>query len=527
MDNNLIKNNNQTEISETKENKYKRLSINNANKNKPHKTFTQKKIYEKTLYDISLKNKSEIKHLLNLDNDSQYNLKLDTKFLSSVFKYNFGHTLEPPQLKNETVLNFQKFSNFSFYPTEIIKYDNNIKKYETFPPLFQYGSQYIINEMHTSLYNNIKNIIKIQSHLRGYLFRNKLLINNLDRSYFEKNAKKAIITLQKNIRGFLSRINIRKKIITKYINNKRKSAVDLIIKKMRHYLYFIKIKKIIFIKYYIEQRKQKATYIQETFRNYKFYKSFKKLKKEIDSNYFLYYPYKAKKVEIIIYFDDDNTKKENKKYTFTYNKLLKYFILLINPNHFFSGKYKCQFVVNDIIICDERYPTIQHNNGFYNLINFVPTNNAKCKMSPKKILQIMNNNIKSEKNNVYKNKKNNNLECENILSNSSNLFLGHLTISLEDIMEEDDEGKSVTSKDLNKYDKRLRASDKNSKITYKNEENEKEKQLEDNFYDDDDDDSFDFTEEEYLKIKKIKNKNIDNTNYLHLKNELNDKKSNI
>ena len=306
MENNLIKNNKQKEIIEAKgNNKYKK-TINNTNKNKPHKTFTQKKIFEKTLYDISLKNKPEIKHILNLDNDSQYNLKINTKFLSSIFKYNFGHSLEPPQLRNETVLNFQKFTNFSFYPTDIIKYDNNIKKQENFPPLFQYGGQYIINEMHTSLYDNINNIIKIQSHLRRFLYRKKLIINNLDRSYFEKKAIRAIITLQKNIRGFLVRINIRKKIITKYINQKRKSAVDLIIKKLRHYLNFIKIKKIIFIKYHLEQRKQKATYIQETFRNYKFYKSFKKLKIEIDSNYFLYYPYKAKKVEIIIYFDDDN-----------------------------------------------------------------------------------------------------------------------------------------------------------------------------------------------------------------------------
>ena len=526
MDNNLINHNKQTERAESKDNiSYKRLSLNNANKNKPHKSFTEKKIFEKRLYDMSLKNKSEIKPLLNLDNDSQYNLKLNTKFLSTIFKYNFGQSLEPPQLRNETVLNFQKFSNFSFYPTEIIKNENNIKKHETFPPLFQYGAQHIINEMHTYLYNNINSIIKIQSHLRGYLFRKKLIINNLDISYFEKKAIKAIITLQKNIRGFLARINIRKKIITKFIVQKRKAAVDLIIKKMRNYMYIIKIKKIIFIKYHLEQRKQKATYIQETFRNYKFYKAFKKLKKEIDSNYFLYYPFKAKKVEIIIYFDDDNTKKESKKYTFIYNKLLKYFILLIKPNHFFSGKYKCQFVVDDIIICDERYPIIQHNNGFYNLINFVPNNNAKCKMNQIKKIKKMKTdiNIKKEKNNVYKNKRYNNSDDENnILSNSSNLFLDHLKMSLEDIIEEDDEGKSVTSKDYNKYDKRLRASDKNSKMLYKNEENEKEQKLEDNFYDDDDE-SFDFTEEEYLKIKKIKNKNIDNINYMHLKNQLNDK----
>lgn len=522
MKNILVKNDKGTNISNNRKNKtYKKISINNANKNNPHKTFTEKKIFEKTLYNISVKNKSEINHFLNLDDENQYNLKLNTKFLSSIFKYNFGHSLEPPQLKNETVLNFQKFSNFSFYPTEIIRHDN-IKKCEIFPPLFQYGAQYIINELHTSLYTNIKKIIKLQSHLRGYLFRKKIIINNLDKTYFEKKSIKAIIAIQKNVRGFLLRINIRKKIILKFINQKRKSAIDLIIRNMKRYLNILKIKKIIFIKYYLEQRKQKATYIQETFKNYKFYKSFKKLKKDIDKNYCLYYPYKAKKVEIIIYFDDENTKKKCTKYSFIYNKLLKCFILLINPSNFFSGKYKCQFVVDDIKICDERYPTIQHNNDFYNLIDLVPRNFKKIKIKAKKVkssnTKINKLKLNSTKNKEFLNKKN--------LSNSSTMNIHHLKIALEDIMEEDDEGKSVTSKDYNnRYEKRAKLSDKNIKI-FKSEEIEKEKEkelkLEENKNFEDDDDSFDFTEEEYLKIKKIKNKNIDKTNFTHLKNELNE-----
>jgi len=524
MENDFIKNDKPTKLLKTKDiNSYKKLAINNANKNNPHKNFTQKKNMENSLYDASVKNKSEINHLLNLDYDNQYNLKLDTKFLSSIFKHNFENSLEPPRLKNETVLNFQKFSNFSFYPTEINKFDN-INKFEVFPPLFQYGGQYIINEMHTSLYNNISKIIKLQSYIRGYLSRKKLLI---DKSFFEKKSIKAIITIQKHIRGFLARKNIRKKIILKHINQKRKLAIDLIIRNMKHYINVIKIKRIFFINYHLQQRKQKATFIQETFRNNKYYKAFKKLKKEIDTNYFLYYPYKAKKVEIIIYFDDNN--KKCKKYSFVYNKLLKCFILLINPCQFFSGKYKCQFVVNDIIVCDERYPTIQHNNGFYNLIDFVTRNSFNCKISPKKIIKkIKIKKVKKDdKNNklvLSRNNNNNNIELEydKNLSNSSNIFIDNFKLSLEDIKEEDDEGRSVTSKDYSLCEKRLRVSDKNLKL-YKAEENEKNQNIEEN---NNDDDSFDFTEEEYLTIKKIKNKNIDKTNYMDLKKGLNDKKPN-
>ena len=47
------------------------------------------------------------------------------------------------------------------------------------------------------------------------------------------------------------------------------------------------------------------------------------------------------------------------------------------------------------------------------------------------------------------------------MNNSSNFYLENLRLSLEDIKEEDDEGKSVTSKD-NRYDKKLKDSIKES-----------------------------------------------------------------
>ena len=524
MDNSLPESIKPKNLSNMKENKqFNKQKNNNINKNNhPHTTFTQKKIYLKSLYNISFKVESKMKPLINLDNENKSNFKLDTKLLSSLFYFNFENSLELPNLNNETVLNFEKFSNFSLNPIENNQ-NYNIKKNEYFPPLFQYGAKFIMNDMHKSLYNNINSIIKIQSHIRGYLVKKNLIINNLDKTYFEKKSINAIIQIQKNIRGFLLKKNIRKKIIIRLINQKRKDAINLIIKRMKMYVNIIKIKKIIFINHYLKQRNQKAIKIQETFKNYKFYKSFKKLKKEIDKSYFLYYPYKAKKVEIIIYLDDDiNNKKGIKKYAFSYNKLLKYFILLINSSIIFSGKYKCQFVVNDIIICDQRYPTIQHNNGFFNIIDLIPKNNTKYKINPKKKIKKIKKVTKRDKNKINNldlspNRKNG-IPCGKNLSNSSSIYLDNF--KLEDIIEEDDEGKSVTSKD-NRYDRKLKQSDKSLIKLYKNDESEKEQKKND----DEDDDSFDFTEEEYLEIKKIINNNKnENLNYQNLKNELEDKK---
>ena len=508
-------------ILKSKEKKtYQKTKKINSNKNKLHNTYSHKKIYQKTLGEISLKKDSKVKPFLSLDNENQYYLKLDTKILSSAFNYNFGNGLELPNLKNDSLLNFQKFSNFSF---NLCENNKNKKKIEYFSPLLQYGSKFIINDIHSSFYYNINCIIKIQSCLRGFLVKKKFIINKIDKSYFEKNTIKSIILIQKNVRSFLERKNIRKKIIIKLINQKRQSAIDLIIKKMKIYLNIIKIKKLLFINYHLKQRKIKAIYIQETYRNYKFYKSFKKLKKEIDKNYFLYYPHKAKKVEIIIYFDDEENNNKNKKYSFTFNKLLQYFILLINPSKIFSGKYKCQYVINDIIKFDNRYPTVQYKNCFFNIIELVPRNISKIMTKPKKKIKKVKKRIENEEEkkinteNICKNIKNG--TDENNLSNSSYLY--YLKLSLEDIKEEEDEGKSVTSRD-NRYEKIIKEiSDRSLKMN-NNEGSEKEKEKK---YEDfvDYEDSFDFTEEEYLEIKRKYSKNFENPNYINLKNGLDEK----
>ena len=293
-----------------------------------------------------------------------------------MFEFNFDNALTPPQLNDEQILNFKKFSNSSInFLNPDASNNNNLRKNEKFSSLSQEGSKFLVNDMHQSFYNTIKTIIFIQSHFRGYVVKKNLLINYLSRDYIKKNSIVKIINIQKIVRSFLAKINIRKKIIIELINKKRKNSIELIIKNLRDYISIVKTKKTILINYCLEQRKIKAIFIQQSFRNYLFYKSFKQLREDIEKNYFLDYTLNAKKVDLLLYADNESiTKKKYKKFSFSFNKLLKYFILLINPNQIFSGKYKCQFVVNDIIICDNRFPTIKCKNQIFNIIYLIPKN---------------------------------------------------------------------------------------------------------------------------------------------------------
>ena len=463
-------------------------------KSKDTKIYKIKKIVNKKKSNEQEENKyksilSNIDSNLIIIDDTKYNLNLNPKLLSTIFDFNFENSLSPPQLNEEEILDFKKFSNFSLNISELDQ-SNNLPKKEKFSTLSQINSKFLINDMHQSLYNKINIVTKIQSHFRAYIVKKKLLIKYISRDYIKKKSIQKIIKIQKIIRSFLAKINVRKKIIVELINEKRKKSVELIIKKLRDFISIIKTKKTILINYYLEQRKLKVIFIQESFRNFLFYQSFKKLRKAIDKNYFLDYPFNAKKVEILLYSDKYSiTKNKSKKFSFVYNKLLNYFILLIDPSKIFSGKYKCQFVVNDIIICDNRYPTIKHKNKIFNIIYLIPKN-KKIKY---KIISKQKNKIHS-KNDSINNKclEEDQIEEEKDINENyqTNCYNHFLKKSLEDIIEEDDEGKSFTSSSKdNKFEKKLyELSDKSINKLTKNEES------------DDEDDDFD-TYQEYLKLK--------------------------
>lgn len=451
-------------------------------KYKINKNTLKKKLEEST----ENKYKSIISNIdldLIINNDTKYNINLNTKLLSSMFEFNFDNALTPPQLNDEQILNFKKFSNSSInFLNPDASNNNNLRKNEKFSSLSQEGSKFLVNDMHQSFYNTIKTIIFIQSHFRGYVVKKHLLINYLSRDYIKKNSIVKIINIQKIVRSFLAKINIRKKIIIELINKKRKNSIELIIKNLRDYISIIKTKKTILINYCLEQRKIKAIFIQQSFRNYLFYKSFKQLREDIEKNYFLDYTLNAKKVDLLLYADNESiTKKKYKKFSFSFNKLLKYFILLINPNQIFSGKYKCQFVVNDIIICDNRFPTIKSKNQIFNIIYLIPKN----KKVIYKINKKQNNN---NANNSNLNQDEEDEKDENDENSKSKIYKHNFKYSLEDIKEEDDEGKSVTSSSKDyKIEKALyELSDKSLKYSKKEES---------------DDDDFDINYEEYLNLK--------------------------
>ena len=452
-------------------------------KYKINKNTLKKKLEEST----ENKYKSIISNIdsdLTVNNDSKYNINLNTKLLSSMFEFNFDNALTPPQLNDEQILNFKKISNSSInFLNPDASNNNNLRKNEKFSSLSQEGSKFLVNDMHQSFYNTIKTIIFIQSHFRGYVVKKNLLINYLSRDYIKKNSIVKIINIQKIVRSFLAKINIRKKIIIELINKKRKNSIELIIKNLRDYISIVKTKKTILINYCLEQRKIKAIFIQQSFRNYLFYKSFKQLREDIEKNYFLDYTLNAKKVDLLLYADNESiTKKKYKKFSFSFNKLLKYFILLINPNQIFSGKYKCQFVVNDIIICDNRFPTIKRKNQIFNIIYLIPKN----KKVIYKINKKQNNN---NTNNSNLNQDEEDEKDENDENSKSKIYKHNFKYSLEDIKEEDDEGKSVTSSSKDyKIEKALyELSDRSLKYSKKEES--------------DDDDDFDINYEEYLNLK--------------------------
>ena len=453
-------------------------------KYKINKNTLKKKIEEST----ENKYKSIISNIdsdLTVNNDSKYNINLNTKLLSSMFEFNFDNALTPPQLNDEQILNFKKISNSSInFLNPDASNNNNLRKNEKFSSLSQEGSKFLVNDMHQSFYNTIKTIIFIQSHFRGYVVKKNLLINYLSRDYIKKNSIVKIINIQKIVRSFLAKINIRKKIIIELINKKRKNSIELIIKNLRDYISIVKTKKTILINYCLEQRKIKAIFIQQSFRNYLFYKSFKQLREDIEKNYFLDYTLNAKKVDLLLYADNESiTKKKYKKFSFSFNKLLKYFILLINPNQIFSGKYKCQFVVNDIIICDNRFPTIKCKNQIFNIIYLIPKN----KKVIYKINKKQNNNNNTNNSNLNQDEEDE--KDENDENSKSKIYKHNFKYSLEDIKEEDDEGKSVTSSSKDyKIEKALyELSDRSLKYSKKEES--------------DDDDDFDINYEEYLNLK--------------------------
>jgi len=450
-------------------------------------------IYKRTQSPLPINANSNLSFRLNKINEPE-KIDFDFKNITSFFNIDTDNIIDLPDITDEKILDFNIYS-----PLTDLGDKNNNKNYnynfgEYLSSLGKYGLRYVNNDIYNCTNDKNDKIIFLQSCVRSFLVKKKLNFNMLNKIFLERKNIKKIISLQKNVRCFLVKLRVRKKIIINFIKQKRKIAIKLIINKMRSYNNILKMKKLYLIKNKMEERNKYAKYIQETFRNYKFYNSFKKLMKEINEKYFIIYPCKGNKVELIIYLEDGTSNNDliSKRYTFNYNKLLNCFVLFINPSKLYAGKYKCQFIIDDIVIRDKNYPYIQYKNELYNIIEFKSNKRNKEKKKKKKDKKNNNNNnTKIIDNN--ENIKENRIKDKKTVKNYKNTFYQEEEYNdeLEDIKEEEDEGRSTTSKD---YMKKIKE------------------------YIDIDD--LDFTEEDIINIKKLKGNNIIATDYKKLREDL-------
>ena len=444
---------------------------------------------------------------INSQNDSYEKINLNFKNISSLFNINTSNIIDLPNFNKEKIIDFNIYTPFinenNLENNDDI--DNNLE--EELSPLYKYGLRYINYDIYNNKNNKYNKILLIQSWIRGFILRKKLNLNLINKSYLEGKNVKLIIFIQKNIKAFLAKLRIRKKLIMNYITQSRKNAINIIIDNMRSYNNILKTKKLLFIKNKIEERNKYAKYIQEFFRNYKFYISFKRLMKEMNEKYFIVYPCKGNKVELILYSEEKNNLIP-KKYNFSFNKLLKCFVLFISPSKLYAGKYKCQFVIDDIVICDKNYPYIQYKNELYNIIEFKLNKKKKLekrkKTKSKTNINANKNRINNNNNNIKGNIKkiNYNKMITNVNKNYKNNFYQKEEYDkLEDIKEEEDEGKSTTSKDNINESKYMKNNNRENLI-----------------------DDLDFTEEDIMNIKKLKGNKKITTDYQKLREELLDKK---
>ena len=447
--------------------------------------------YKRTQSPVPIDTNSNLSFRLKINEAEQ--IDFDYNNVSSFFNIDLDNMIDLPEIKDEKFLDFDVYSPLTDLGEKKNFRKNNLNFEENLSSLCKYGLRYVNNDIYNQSNDKNEKIIFLQSCIRSFLLRKKINFALLNKIYLEKRNIKKIIILQNNIRCFLAKLRIRKKIIINYIKQKRKNAIKLIINKMRSYLNILKIKKLFFIKYKIEERNKYAKYIQETFRNYIFYNSFKKFMKDINEKYFIIYPSKGNKVELLIYTDNENSNNNliSKRYTFDYNKLLNCFVLFINPDDLYAGQYKCQFIIDDIIICDKNYPYIQYKNELYNIIEFKTNKRIKEKKRKKKKDKKKANNNKINENN--KNVKEKIIKDKKNPKNYKNNYYQEeeLNDELEDIKEEDDEEKSIASKEYMKKKK-----------------------------DYIDIEEIDFTEEDIFNIKKLKGNNIVSTDYKKLREEL-------
>ena len=248
-------------------------------------------------------------------------------------------------------------------------------------------NRYIKQNRQFSFLNKVKITIKIQNKFRSYLFRQKFFKEIIED--LKQKCTSSIIKIQCFIRQKqsvkLMKIKMLYHIILLDYKEKEKKIENL----LNSYYNIIQFKKIFLINDLLKKRYKAASKIQSNYRGYQIHKTIKNIILKMKTLYTITYPFYAQEVEIKIYvlMNDSLIGKFGElkfsilTYKFEYNPILKFFILFIEKNELKPGKYRCQFIVNNIITCDGRYPHIEFSDGkLYNLINFKINNNLNCKI---------------------------------------------------------------------------------------------------------------------------------------------------
>jgi hypothetical protein len=339
-------------------------AVNYYNKNfLKLKTSTLKYTLKINPIKIKLKNN-------NKNNDNIQFLNSLEKIITNI---NINH-------KTQIEENFSKLNNNGIIIFNTAKNNNINNNSYKFNKNFNYGR--LINYYNKIyLFQKISKIIIIQKHYLGYLTRR--LLNQMVNDIIKQRLIKKLIYIQKNIRRFLTKKHYKQFIIIQFILNERKNYYRKIYKIQYKYHKNLLLKKSLIIDNILQNFIKKILKIQFFIKTFLTHKLAIKIINKNKNNFYITYPYYAKKsVQIKIFHNKSNNFIKNNTYFFLndnfdlYNFIIcplrKIFILYIPFQNLTPGKYRCQLLVDGVLTCDGRFPFVECNKGqFYNIIKFM------------------------------------------------------------------------------------------------------------------------------------------------------------
>ena len=218
------------------------------------------------------------------------------------------------------------------------------------------------------------NIIFIQKNIRGFLIRLKIKrdISRLVVIYIIKN----ILKIQKAVRNLLNKKNGKKKEIIQIIKKERKSKANKIIDLFSMYHLRNEYKKNLLIKKILLIRIESANKLYNAIKYYLIRKKIKKIKELQKNNYEILFPFlnRKKNIKLKLYYSDKITQEFN----FEFCEIRKINVLYINNSMLKGIKNKedineffCHFFVDDKCVINKRFKIVKNKYGaIFNLIEF-------------------------------------------------------------------------------------------------------------------------------------------------------------